>query len=283
MIDIILDALLDTAKLIPFLFFTYLAMEYLEHKAGDRAQGMMRKAGKFGPVIGGALGIIPQCGFSAAASGLYAGRVITLGTLMAVYLSTSDEMLPILISEQAPVQTIIRILLIKAVAGILVGFAMDLLIRREDDKHDHIHEICEHEHCHCERGIFSSALTHTIQIGLFILLMNLILGGVIEFGGEEILTDLLLNHPIAGPVLSGLVGMIPNCAGSVIITQLYLQGAMGFGSAMAGLLNGTGVGILVLFRVNHDKKENCKILGMLYLIGTLIGIVLEYASMGVVK
>ncbi len=275
MADIILDALLDTAKLIPFLFLTYLAMEYLEHKTGDRSRKLIQKAGKFGPVIGGVLGIVPQCGFSAAASNLYAGRVITLGTLMAIYLSTSDEMLPILISEQVAAGTIMKILLVKACTGIVAGLLIDLVLRRKGvEEQEHIHDICEHEHCHCEKGIFRSAFSHTLQISAFILIVCFALNLLLHFAGEDALANLILNKPVIGSVLAGIVGLIPNCAGSVVITQLYLEGAMGIGAAMAGLLTGTGVGLLVLLRVNHNRRENLKILGLLYGIGVLMGIVL---------
>lgn len=272
--DVIMDTLLDTVKLIPFLFVTYLAMEFLEHRTGQKAQKLVRKAGKFGPVIGGALGIVPQCGFSAAASNLYAGRVITLGTLTAIYLSTSDEMLPILISEQAPVRTIFFILLAKAVIGIVAGFAIDLLFSAHREEGHHIHEICEQGHCHCEEGgIFRSALVHTVQISCFILIITFMLNLLFYFVGEDALAELILNRRILGPVLAGMVGLIPNCAGSVAITQLYLEGVIGTGSMLSGLLTGTGVGLLILFRVNHDRKENLKILGMLYCIGVFVGIV----------
>lgn len=274
MLDVILDALLDTVKLIPFLFVTYLAMEYLEHKTGDGTQRLIKKAGRLGPVIGGVLGIVPQCGFSAAASNLYAGRVITLGTLLSIYLSTSDEMLPVLISEQAPAEMILKVLLAKAAIGMAAGIFIDFVLRRKgSQEHEHIHDICEQEHCHCEQGIFRSALTHTAQIVLFIFVIGIVLNTVLYFVGEDALADLILNRKVLGPVLAGLVGLLPNCAGSVVITQLYLQGAMGIGGTMAGLLTGSGVGLLVLFRVNHNRKENLKILAMLYGIGVLAGIV----------
>ncbi len=273
MLDAILDALLDSVKLVPFLFMTYVIMEYLEHKTGDGTRRLIKKAGSFGPVIGGLLGIAPQCGFSAAASNLYAGRMITLGTLLAIYLSTSDEMLPILISEHAPLEVILKILLAKAVIGCLAGAAVDFLLRRrKQEEHNHIHEICEHEHCHCERGIFWSALTHTAKISLFVFFIGIGLNIILYFVGDGALSNLILNHRILGPMLAGLVGLIPNCAGSVVITQLYLQGALEFGGAMAGLLTGSGVGLLVLFRVNPDRKESLRILGLLYGIGVFAGI-----------
>lgn len=274
-----LDALLDTLKLIPFLFLTYLAMEYLEHRTGEKTQTLIKKAGRFGPVIGGVLGVVPQCGFSAAASNLYAGRVITLGTLMAIYLSTSDEMLPILISEleHTSVGTILTILLAKALIGILAGLLIDLLLRRKGrEEHQHIHDICEHEHCHCEESILKSALSHTLQIALFILVIGLTLNLLLYFAGEDLLANLILNHPVAGPLLASLVGLIPNCAGSVVITKLYLEEVIGVGAMLAGLLTGSGVGLLILFRVNHHKKENLQVLGLLYAIGALAGILTEF-------
>lgn len=272
--EVISDTLTDVTKLLPFLFLTYLAMEYLEHKTGDKAAALVKKAGHFGPAIGGLLGMVPQCGFSTAASNLYAGRVITMGTLIAIYLSTSDEMLPVLISEQAPIGVIVRILLVKAAIGIVAGFLIDLLLRRKGaaEQH-HIHEICEHEHCQCEKSIFRSALYHTAWIALFILLITFALNLILFWVGEDALANLLLNRPVIGPLLAGLVGLIPNCAGSVAITQLYLEGVLDVGAAMAGLLTGSGVGLLVLFRVNHNRKENLKILGLLYIIGVLAGTV----------
>ena len=272
---IIEHTLIDSVKLVPFLFLTYLVMEYLEHKTGDKTQKIVKKAGKWGPFIGGIAGAVPQCGFSAAASNLYAGRVITMGTLLSIYLSTSDEMLPILISEKAPVSLIARILLAKVLIGVAAGLLVDIFMRGKTEEHEHIHELCEHEHCHCEEGIFRSAVRHTLQITFFIIVITFALNLILEFGGEEALANLMLNRPVLGPVLAGIVGLIPNCASSVAITQLYLQGAMGVGAMMSGLLVGAGVGLLVLFRVNHDKKENLKILGLLYFIGVLSGIVIE--------
>ena len=274
MSEVIMDTIMDTVKLIPFLFLTYLAMECLEHKTGQRVQKLVRRAGRFGPGIGGALGAVPQCGFSAAASGLYAGRVISLGTLLAIYLSTSDEMLPVLISEQAPAETIVFILLTKVLIGIAAGFAVDFLFAAHRDAEHHIHEICEQEHCHCgEGGVFRSAVLHTIQIGAFILVVTFLLNLLFFLAGEEFLVGLLQNRRVLGPVLAGMVGLIPNCAGSVVITQLYLEGVIGRGSMLSGLLTGTGVGLLVLFRMNPDRRENLKILGLLYFIGVFVGIV----------
>lgn len=266
---------IDTLKLVPFLFLTYLVMEALEHKAGDKTHAMVKKAGRLGPVVGSLLGALPQCGFSAAASNLFAGRVITLGTLIAIYLSTSDEMLPIMISENVGLPTILGILGIKVIIGMVAGLLIDFIISGKEEEH-HIHEMCEEENCHCEKGIWMSALIHTLHITIFILLINFMLELLLESIGEEILAQMLLNKPILGPLLAALVGMIPNCASSVIITRLFLEGALGLGAMMAGLLVNAGVGVLVLFRVNKDKMENIKILGLLYVIGVIAGIVLGF-------
>ncbi len=276
--------LLESVKLIPFLFLTYLAMEYLEHKTGEKAKDLVRKAGKWGPLIGGVAGAVPQCGFSAAASNLYAGRVITLGTLLAIYLSTSDEMLPILISEQVPVLIICGILAAKIIVGMAAGFVIDFVMSKREkkqehghheQKHSHIHELCEHEHCNCEKGIVRSAMKHTLQITFFLIVITFLLHWFLEIVGEDALAGLILNRPVLGPVLAGLVGLVPNCASSVVITQLYLKGAMSTGAMLSGLLAGSGVGLLVLFRVNHDRKENLRILGLLYSVSVVIGIVTE--------
>ena len=274
MADVILDSIIDSVKLIPFLFLTSLVMEYLEHKAGDRMQTAIRGAGRSGPVIGGALGIFPQCGFSTAASNLYAGRIITMGTLVAVFLSTSDEMLPIMISENVGLQMIGRILAVKVVVAVLVGFAVDCTMRK-GDKDMQIGHLCEQHHCHCENGIWKSALRHTAEIFIYILLISLVLNLLIAWIGEDVLSGVILNRPIIGTMIAALIGFIPNCAASVIITQLYLGGMLSAGSMIAGLLSGTGVGFLVLLRVNDDRRENLGLACLLYVTGVLAGIVIE--------
>lgn len=284
MIEVIKDTLIDGVKLLPFLFITYLIMEYLEHKTGNKTKNIIKKSGRFGPLLGGILGIFPQCGFSAAASNLYAGRIITLGTLIAIFLSTSDEMLPVLISESASIGLIVKILLIKLVIAIIAGFAIDFAVqavkkksKKEDKKvEEEIGHICEHEHCHCEEGgKLKSSIKHTLNIFLFIIIITLVLNALIHFIGEENISNLILNMPIVGPLISGVVGLIPNCAGSVILTQLYLSNVISFGSMIGGLLVGSGIGILVLFRVNKDIKENLKILTTLYVIGVICGIIID--------
>ncbi len=281
--DIIIDTLSDGIKLLPFLFITYLVMEYIEHKTSRKTQQVMKKSGKWGPVIGGILGIVPQCGFSTAASNLYAGRIITLGTLTAVFLSTSDEMLPILISQKAPSHTILRILLMKAAAGILAGVVIDLLIRAKkgiEQEELRIEHMCDHQHCHCGEGkIIKSAVSHTLQIFAFIVLISFLLNLLIGYVGEDMLASFISERAILGPVVAGLIGLIPNCASSVVLTQLYLEGVLSAGSMIAGLLAGSGVGLLVLYRVNDNLKENIKITLMLYGIGVLSGILIEMTGL----
>lgn len=333
-LDALLDAVLDTAKLIPFLFITYMGMEYLEHKAEKHTTGMLEKAGHFGPLIGAAVGILPQCGFSAAASSLFAGGVISVGTLIAVFLSTSDEMLPIFISEGVHPATMLRILATKAILGLISGFLLDVFMRHgrhTKAPEKHIHDLCVHEHCDCNEeeeeeelhteaahtheanaddhthrhvaeehhshehapahahaghhhhhhqkgfmGIAMPALHHTVQITGFIFFITLIITLLVEGIGAEALGHFLSGKPIVGVFLAGVVGLIPNCAASVSITQLYLMGILNAGQMMAGLLVGAGVGLLVLFRTNDHPNENLRITIMLYGLGVFWGLVIEY-------
>ncbi|MBU5679543.1 putative manganese transporter [Blautia sp. MSJ-9] len=278
MTEIIIDSVIDSIKLLPFLFLTYLFMEWLEHKTGSAARNTIRTAGKLGPVWGGLLGVIPQCGFSAAASSLFAGRVITVGTLIAVYLSTSDEMFPIMISNAVPAATIIKILACKAAIGIISGLVVEYVythVLKKQEKEMDIHEICEEERCNCEHGLLSSALTHTLHVFVYIFLISLALNIIIGLVGEETLAGLFTGAPIVGELIAALVGLIPNCASSVVITQLYLEHIIGAGAMMAGLLVNAGVGILILFRLNHDRKQNFRIIGLLYGLGVFWGIIIE--------
>ncbi len=277
-LEVIADSCADSIRLLPFLFFTYLVMEYLEHRAGERMQDVIRRSGKAGPAIGGLLGVFPQCGFSAAASNLYAGRIISLGTLMAVFLSTSDEMLPIMISENVGLPIMGKILAVKVLFAVFAGFGIDLVYRRKD-KDMQIEHLCERHHCHCERGIWKSALHHTLEVFIYILLISFVLNLVIALIGEETLGALILHQPVAGVLIAALVGMIPNCAASVIITKLYLSGVLGAGALIAGLLSGTGVGYLVLLKVNDDRGENLRILFLLYGIGVMAGVIVEFMNM----
>ena len=276
MLHIIEHTLVESIKLFPFLFLTYLVMEYLEGKTGEVTEKVVKKAGSFGPLIGGIAGVVPQCGFSAAASNLYAARVITAGTLIAIYLSTSDEMLPILISAKIEGKIIVRILALKVIIAVAAGFLVDILWKsRKGNQKVCIHEMCEHDHCHCENGIVRPALRHSVKILGFIILVTFALNLVLHNGGEEVLEKELVNEPVLGPVIAGVIGLIPNCASSVLLTQLYVEGAMGFGTMMAGLLVGAGIGVLVLCKVNRDRKDTAKIVGLLYAIGVSCGIFLQ--------
>lgn len=343
LIDILLDAGKDTLSLAPFLLVTYLALETLEHVAGDRVNGAIKRAGAAGPVAGSLLGIVPQCGFSAMAATLYAGRVVTLGTLVAVFLSTSDEMLPLLLAEQVPVQTMAMLLASKALIALVTGFIVDAAIRGlrrnarahaairrtvlgtaanpahvncAHDDHtggdiidevaeagvsaDHIHELCERDHCGCDDdedeherdhghghdhghshegapvlSIIRSAISHTVQVSVFIFLVTLILVAVLETFGESAIEQFLRGNETLAVLGSALVGLIPNCSASVVITQLYLEGALQLAPMLAGTLISAGVGYLVLFRTNRSARENAVFLVMMYVIGAGWGLILS--------
>lgn len=353
LIDILLDAGKDTMSLVPFLLVTYLVLETLEHVAGDRVNGVIKRAGAAGPVVGSLLGMVPQCGFSAMAATLYAGRVVTLGTLVAVFLSTSDEMLPLLLAEQVPVQTMAMLLASKAMIALVTGFIVDAAIRGlrrnarahaairrtvlgtasnsahvncAHDDHtggdiidevaeagvsaDHIYELCERDHCGCDEdededehghdhgrerehehhhdhghshshegapllAIIRSAISHTVQVSVFIFLVTLILVAVLETFGESAIEQFLRGNETLAVLGSALVGLIPNCSASVVITQLYLEGALQLAPMLAGTLISAGVGYLVLFRTNRSARENAVFLVMMYVIGAGWGLVLS--------
>lgn len=351
-------ALEDTLALVPFLFVTYIALEALEHAAGARANAVVRRAGAAGPVAGALLGVVPQCGFSAMAATLYAGRVVTLGTLVAVFLSTSDEMLPMLVAERVDAGLLFRVLglkvLVALVTGVLADFAIRALrrnarvhaflrrtvfsVRRDGMEADvvdqmaeggetaeHICRLCEQDHCGCghdhahahgdehghERGyehghedadghvagcghdhghghaggrfgivgsIVMSAVSHTVQVSLFIFLVTFALVLVLETVGEDALAAFLSGNQLLAVFASALVGLVPNCSASVVITQLYLEGVLGFAPLMAGLLTSAGVGYLVLFRTNRHPRENAVIVVGLFLVACVWGLV--FAALG---
>ena len=284
MLDALLDAVIDSLKILPFLFLTYLVMEYLESHTEDHVRDIVKRAGWMGPFWGGLLGAVPQCGFSAAASNLYAGRAISLGTLIAIFLSTSDEMLPIMISEAVPVNRMMKILLVKLIIGIITGFVIDgichLISSRKTGQPDDgeaflIERLCEKEHCHCESGsIVISALKHTGNIILFVFLITIVLNVAFLFLGEDKITALVSSRPLSGLFLSALIGLIPNCGASVLLTQMYLHGVLPASHLIAGLLDGAGVGVLILFRVNPDMKENAKIVVLLYILAVIFGLLI---------
>ena len=272
MLDIIIDTILDTAKLLPFLYLAFLLIEFLEHKIKNK--DILDKTGRFGPLLGGILGAIPQCGFASAATNLYVTRIISLGTLISIYLSTSDEMLPIMISQNVEITFIIKIILIKVIIGIVFGFIIDLVYRKKLSSN--VHELCEHDDCHCEdNNIFKSSLIHTLKITIYILIVNLVLNSVFYFGGEEFLSKLLLNNTYFASFITSLIGLIPNCASSVILTELYLSNSIGLGSMIGGLLTGSGIAIVILFKTNKNIKENITILSIVYLIGSIMGLIIN--------
>lgn len=277
MLEIIEETLIDGIKLLPFLFITYIIMEYIEHKTSNKTKDIIKKSGKFGPFIGSVLGAVPQCGFSVVATNFYAARVITLGTLISVYLSTSDEMIPIFISEGASIITLLKILGIKILIGMIAGFVIDfvLRLRKKDSEEERIIDLCKKEHCHCEKGILKSALKHTINIFVFILIITFVINIIIHLVGEETIGNFVQSNVILGPVLGGIIGLIPNCASSVILTQLYLQNVIPISTMISGLLVGAGVGLIVLFKMNKGIKQNLKITALLYIIGVLSGVIIQ--------
>ena len=278
MLEVLIDTIIDSLKIVPFLWIAYIIIELLEKKANDKTTSIIEKSGKFGPILGGILGIFPQCGFSAAAANLYAGKIITMGTLIAIFLSTSDEMLPILISESVSFNMIAQIILIKVFIAIVVGILVDFIFRKKgkENSKEKIHKLCDEEHCHCEEhGVIWASVVHTLEILVYIFMISLILNYVIYFIGEDKIAGLIYHVPVLGPVITSLIGLIPNCASSVILTQLYLENIISVGAMIAGLLVNSGIGILILFRVNKNKKENFTILSILYMVGILSGIILD--------
>ncbi len=276
--EVLIHGIIDTLVLIPFLFLTYLLMEFIEHKAGDKTLLFMKKSGSYGPLAGGVIGIVPQCGFSSVASNLYCGKVITTGTLIAVFLSTSDEMLPILIgNSDIKFKTILFILLYKVAVAIAVGFAVDLVFHllKKDNETINIDELCDNDNCHCEKGIFHSALHHTVSITLFILLCTIFINIAVFLIGEENLVAIMYNKPVLSHIIASLFGLIPNCAVSVALTEFYTSGFITLGTMLAGLFSGAGVGLLVLFKVNRDIKRNLVIVGILLTAGALFGLLAD--------
>ena len=312
LVDVFADSVIDTLKLIPFLLVTYLAMEALEHFASNKVKEAVEHAGAAGPVVGALLGALPQCGFSAMAATLFSGRVVTAGTLVAVILSTSDEMIPVFVAHQEPASRMLSIIAIKVVLGIAAGFLLDLVLRllhRAGDGHTHIHELCEREHCHCEEadeleelddnhhdhgdhhghhehghhhghghshhgawGIVRSACVHTAQVTAFIFLISLLFGLIIEGLGVDSIRSMLAYHPVRATFIAALVGLIPNCGASVAIAELFLDGTLATGPMLAGLLSSGGVGLLVLWRTNADARQNVYVTLLVYVVAVLAGL-----------
>ena len=275
--EVFLHGLLDTLPIIPFLFLTYLLMEFIEHKASDKTTAFLKRSGPFGPLIGGTLGIVPQCGFSSVASNLYCGGIITPGTLIAIFLSCSDEMLPILISSSIGARTVLGILIFKLVSAVIVGFAVDIVLRfvLKRERRIDIDELCESDNCHCERGILFSALHHTVSITVFILIITFAINALIFFIGEENLALVMYDKPVISHLLAALFGLIPNCAASVALTTFYTDGLITMGTMLAGLFSGSGIGLLVLVRVNKNLKENLALILLLVLFGFSLGLLAD--------
>lgn len=272
-LHVLLHALIETLKSIPFLFLAYLLMEFIEHKASGKMEDSLRKLRGAGPAIGSALGCIPQCGFSASASNLYTAGLITEGTLIAVFLATSDEAIPLLISNPEAHGAIWKLLACKIGIGILCGFAIDFIYKKLKIAKSPV-DLCEDCGCEKEGGIFKPALKHTLKITLFILIVNVVLGFAIELLGHDRLNTILLSGSYAQPFVTALLGLIPNCAVSVALTELYIEGSLSFGSAVAGLCSGAGMGLTVLFKANKNKKENFRIVAILYAISSIFGLIL---------
>ena len=334
-LDVLVDGVVDTAKLLPFLFVTYLAMEALEHGMGPRSRRLVERAGVAGPIVGGAVGALPQCGFSAMAATLFSGRVVSMGTLLAVLLSTSDEMIPVFVAHGVAPERWGMVLALKVAVGIVCGLTLDAALRLlhlAGDGHTHIHELCEREHCHCDddcdcsfgdepaekyvceccghhfdafnaaapggehgcdhdhdhehghdhdhdhehghgpAGIVRSAVVHTVQVTVFIFVITLAMGLLIELVGTDAIAGLAGSHPLRAVFVAALVGMVPNCAASVAISELFLAGTLGAPAMLAGLLASGGVGLLVLFRTNADMRQNVAVAVLLYVASVVCGI-----------
>lgn len=276
MIDIILETIIDALKMMPILYLAYLLMEFLEIKAGEKLNRAVAKVGYAGPAIGSLIGVIPQCGFSGAVAGFYTAKIVTLGTMIAVFLSTSDEMLPILLSSNVEGSVILKILLFKIIGAAIFGFIIDIALRLLNKNRvassEHIHDFCEQEHCHCHENIFLSALKHTLKVLVLIIIVSFALNCVFEYFGNEFLSDVFGSTPIVSEVIAGVVGLIPNCSVSVLITNLFVEGVITEGAMLSGLMTNAGVGLLVLYRLNKNVKENVFITALLLVSGILLGV-----------
>ena len=270
LLDVIVDTLLDAVKLLPFLFVAFLIIEFIEHKMDNKSKKALTKAEKGGPIVGGLLGAFPQCGFSALATNLYVTRIITLGTLISVYLSTSDEMLIILMSENVAATEILKIVGIKVVIGIIMGIIIDLLYKPKHSKKEDFH-VCDEEHCDCKHSILKSSVVHTLKTVLYIMIASFIINILFELVGEENLSHLFLKDNIFAPFVAALIGLIPNCGASVALTEFYLSEVITLGTLIGGLLTGAGIGLIILFKQNKNIKENISIVVLIYLIGSIFG------------
>lgn len=273
MLEVIQDTLLDTIKLLPFLFVAFLIIEFIEHKLSNKQENIISKSGKLGPIVGALLGAVPQCGFSVLATNLYVTRIISLGSLISIYLSTSDELIPLMISHNAPLTKILSIVSIKVVIGIISGFLIDLFIRKTT-KSDFV--LCEDEDCDCDHSIIKSSLIHTLKIAFFILIITFLINILFHYVDLSFLESALKNNKILTPFIASLIGLIPNCASSVMISELYLNNLISLGTTLSGLLTGSGVAIMVLVRKNKNISENLFIIGLIYFIGVIWGLLFNF-------
>ncbi len=279
MLDILLDSIIDVLKILPFLFIAFLIIEFIEHKLSNKNKNIITKSKKYGPIIGALLGSVPQCGFSVMATNLYVTRIITLGTLISIYLSTSDEMLPILISQKANISTILAIIILKIILGLVYGLIIDLILRKKNKLEEkQNYQICNEEHCHCKDSIIKSTIKHTFNIFIFIFVTTFILNIVFVYVNKDIISKIFLSNTIFAPIITSIIGLIPNCGASVILTELYLNNTITFSSLISGLLTGSGTALLVLFKENKNIKENISIILILYFLGALSGIIIEFIS-----
>lgn len=273
MLEVIQDTLLDTIKLLPFLFVAFLIIEFIEHKLSNKQENIISKSGKLGPIVGALLGAVPQCGFSVLATNLYVTRIISLGSLISIYLSTSDELIPLMISHNAPITKILSIVSIKVVIGMISGFLIDLLIRKTT-KSDFV--LCEDEDCDYDHSIIKSSLIHTLKIAFFILIITFLINILFHYVNLSFLESALKNNKILTPFIASLIGLIPNCASSVMISELYLNNLISLGTTLSGLLTGSGVAIMVLVRKNKNISENLFIIGLIYIIGVIWGLLFNF-------
>lgn len=278
--DILVNSLYEVLMLFPYLFFTYLLMEYLEHKVSRKTTAYVIKAKQYGPVVGAILGLVPQCGFSVVASNLYATGLITLGTMLAVFLSTSDEMLPILIYGGVGGSLIVKIITIKLIFSMIVGFLIDSYLPESfiGHKKTDIKTFCQQEKCKCDEkneNIYKSAYKHTEKISLFILIFALIINTIFALGGEDYVQNLFANYPILSKFVAAIFGLIPSCYPSVLMSQLFLENVISISTLITCSLSNAGVGLLVLYRVNTNKKETLKIISLILSVSVLFGLLGE--------
>ena len=285
LLDVLADAWGDSVKMLPFLYLAYLLIEWLERHHGARIEQALAGGGRWGFIPGALLGCVPQCGFSAVASNLYASRVITPGTLLAVFIATSDEAIPLLAAEPSQWGSLALLLLSKAVFAMVGGALLDVPLRHVLPRSlyggyaGHADEVDCHEEHEEHSGIWLAALRHTVEIFLFILLFSALIGLCFAWVGEDTITAALAGMGFLQPVLTALVGLVPNCAASVLLAQLYINGAISFGSLFAGLTAGAGVGLAVLWRVNPSWKQNLFMTGLLWAAGAAAGMLLQLAGL----